>query len=224
MNRISNFVCLANSKKFSGRCIAGKMQDAKGNWVWVRPVGGAGGKEITEDDRKYNDGSGAQVLDIINIVVKQVDIHPYQSENVIIDSGYYWTKVGGWPVANLQGLIDSPGALWELGDSSTSGLNDRVGDMNLKAARQTLFLIEPQALEFSVGVEGAVFGGNKRKVRAWFNYRGVDYGLAVTDPILEAKYLAGPDGQYQNSSVKYMTVSLGEPFNGHAYKLVAAVF
>lgn len=44
MNRISNFVCLANSKKFSGRCIAGKMQDAKGNWVWVRPVGGAGGK------------------------------------------------------------------------------------------------------------------------------------------------------------------------------------
>jgi len=224
MALMNDFVCLANSRKFSGRCIAGKFKNSNGNWVWVRPVGGSGGKEITENDRKYSDGSSAQALDVIAIELKGRDAHPYQSENVVIDSNYYWRKVGDWPIAQLNELVDRPASLWTTGCSSTSGLNDRVPEASLKSPLPTLVLIEPINVRISVGVEGAMFGGNKRKVRAWFTYAGVNYGLAVTDPALESNYLARQDGTYNDDGIKYMTISLGEPYDGNAYKLVAAAF
>jgi hypothetical protein len=44
----------------------------------------------------------------------------------------------------------------------------------------------------------------------------------VTDPIVERRYLAGEDGQYQLGEC-YITVSLGEPYQEYCYKLVAAL-
>jgi len=46
----------------------------------------------------------------------------------------------------------------------------------------------------------------------------------VTDMMIEREYLMKPQGEYpQNSKNIYLTISLGEPFNGFCYKLVAAV-
>jgi hypothetical protein len=44
----------------------------------------------------------------------------------------------------------------------------------------------------------------------------------VTDPTVEGQYLAGEDGEFHVGEC-YATVSLGEPFKGHCYKLVAAI-
>lgn len=44
----------------------------------------------------------------------------------------------------------------------------------------------------------------------------------VTDPRYERTFLAQADGQYQLGPA-YLTVSLGEPHDGYAYKMVAAI-
>ena len=46
----------------------------------------------------------------------------------------------------------------------------------------------------------------------------------MTDPGIERTYLMRKQGEYPlNAKDLYLTVSMGEPFNGYCYKLVAAV-
>jgi hypothetical protein len=64
----------------------------------------------------------------------------------------------------------------------------------------------------------------RNKVRARFAYRDTPYLLSVTDPGIERMYLMKEQGEYPLITRDlYLTVSLGEPFNGYCYKLVAAV-
>ena len=55
-----------------------------------------------------------------------------------------------------------------------------------------------------------------------FQYNGVDYWLRVTDPSYERQYRQQLDGDYQVGDA-FLTISLGEPFQGYAYKLIAAI-
>jgi len=68
-----------------------------------------------------------------------------------------------------------------------------------------------------------VIGASKRVVRAKFTYLNNDHDLRVTDPLIERTYLAKSNGQYLVGSA-FLCVSLGEPFGGHYYKLVAAIY
>src|SRR6266851_492506 len=77
-------------------------------------------------------------------------------------------------------------------------------------------------LKIEVLIEGAAFGNPGRKVRGEFSLNGVRYRLAVTDPIVESKYLAGNDGTYDVGNA-ILCISLGEPYKGYAYKLIAGV-
>lgn len=63
----------------------------------------------------------------------------------------------------------------------------------------------------------------KRVVRAEFIYNRTNYRIAVTDPVIEREYKSRGDGRYEVQSV-YLCISLGELFNGYAYKLVAGLF
>jgi hypothetical protein len=69
---------------------------------------------------------------------------------------------------------------------------------------------------------GEAFGNSKRRVQAEFDFRSVGYHLWVTDPLIEAEYLARPDGQYDLGPA-YATISLGDEYQEKHYKLVAAV-
>ncbi len=78
-------------------------------------------------------------------------------------------------------------------------------------------------LKIVVAVEGAEFGNAKRKVRGHFTLNGAQYLLSVTDPVVERQYLAGGNGEF-NVGTAILCVSLGEPYQGYAYKLIAGVF
>jgi len=60
-------VCLANSRKHNGRCIAGVEIVDRRPEDWVRPVSSRAGAEVSEDERRYEDGSDPRVLDMIEI-------------------------------------------------------------------------------------------------------------------------------------------------------------
>ena len=217
------FVCLANSRKVSGRCIAGKEITNGLCGQWIRPISEREHHEISELDRRYEDGTTAQVFDIVGVRFKGRSAHPAQQENYVIDDGFYWLKNGRY-AGSLDDLLDSPRTLWNVGPSSYNGINDRVDTASIVSPGPSLYFILPQNLKIVVRVEGAEFGNGKKKVRAQFSYGGVNYLISVTDPEVERIYLAQGEGEYIPNGKCYMTVSLGEEWQGYYYKLAAGIF
>ena len=220
MAQSNTIVCLANSRKHSGRCIAGKEILPHGYGGWIRPVGGRLSTEIWEEDRRYENGVMPKVLDIIEIPMVEAAPHLHQSENYLIDPEYYWVKKGQllWP--DVKRLVDPPGPLWIDGDSSSGGVNDRVTLAIAAKLKQSLVLIAPDELKIKVGTPS---GTRRRRVRADFRHFGSPYSLIVTDPVAESLFLAKNDGDYKLTEA-YLCVSLSEPYTDCCcYKLVATV-
>lgn len=225
MNYTKTIVCLANSRKTSGRCIAGKELTDSGWQGWVRPVSKRATEEISELDRRYENGTLPQLLDMIDIPFLEPRPHNFQTENHLIDDAYYWEKTGALAWDDLEQLVDPVhGPLWINHNSSYNGLNDRIPEGNAADFASSLYLIQPDELTIIVETEGAEFNDAKRKVRALFRHNGNQYKLAVTDPRIERTYLAKDNGRYPlRADHLYMCISLGEAWNGYCYKLVASI-
>jgi len=219
---LKRIVCLANSRKLSGRCIAGKEQRPEGVGAWIRPVSDRSTQEVSAYERQYQDGSDPRVLDIIDVPLHYAQPKAYQSENWLLDPEQYWVHHGQATWADLFALADDPPALWLNGSSSGSGSNDRVGLADAETLRNSLFLVHLADLRLRIFAPGAAFGNSKRRVQARFSHHGVSYGLWVTDPIVEREYLAMPDGEASVAEC-FATISLGEAYEGYCYKLVAAL-
>jgi len=147
----------------------------------------------------------------------------YQSENYVIDAGYYWTKVDELSWRDVKRLVDKPVPIWVNGDSTYYGRNDRVKVAVAANLKDSLMLIEPEDLTLKVLTEGEEFGNPRRRVRADFEHLGIRYSLIVTDPVAERALLAKPNAEYEIEDT-YLCVSLGEAHtDGSCYKLVAAV-
>ncbi len=214
-------VCLPNSRKFDpGRCIAG-CELGRPQPTWVRPVGSRPHEEVSEEERRYENGAEPRVLDIIDIPLLGPKPNGDQRENWLLDPNQYWVKVGEYAWEDLQRLVDNA-PLWTNGNSTYNGLNDFVPLEQAMAFDTSLKLIRVQGLEINVFRPGQAFGNPKRRVQARFRHSGTFYALWVTDPFAERKYLMREDGRYQEGPA-YLTVSLGEPHEGRAYKLVAAI-
>ena len=247
MSDIKQIVCLANSRKLSGRCIAGReWSEGRGAGNWVRPVSDREGGEVSEYERQYEDGSDPRVLDIIRIPVVGPQPEGWQTENWLLDPEFYWQKEGRCSWFDLAEFLDPVAPLWIDGYNTSSGRHDKIPlDLvdpllqrpedglvrgrhdrapldSLEPVSGSLRLIHVERLELSVFKPGEAFGNNKRRVQGRFSYAGKDYALWVTDPLYERKYLAKLDGVYEIGEC-YLTVSLGEPYLDACYKLIAAV-
>jgi hypothetical protein len=211
-------VCLANSRKHGGRCIAGI--DMKSN-TWVRPVSSRPGHEISESERKYRNGAEPSVLDVISMQLVRHQQGGSQSENWLLDSSIRWEKLGqiGW--GDLCHLEQRPTQLWiNSGDSTIKGLNDRVPIAHESELVDSLKLIRVDSARIMVD---RPYGANRElDVRAEFRYAGSAYILKVTDSIYEERFRKRGIGTYRLAE-SFLTVSLGEEFKGYLYKMVAAI-
>lgn len=213
-------VCLANSRKYSGRCIAGKELLPDGFGGWLRLVSGSETGELSMKEITLQDGSMPELLDILAIHTGKGASHSYQSENVLAGDSL-WMKKGKVTPALLGRLCDDPEDLWINGFSSLSGINDRIP---LRLAEQnvasSLLFIAVERLCMILGMNAR---GLKR-ILAEFTYHSVQYRFAVTDPVMEDKYMRMDIGRYPvENTDNYVTVSISEPFNDFCYKLVAAI-
>jgi hypothetical protein len=122
--------------------------------------------------------------------------HDFQTENHLIDDGYYWTKEHEASWDDLRAALDPKGGpLWENLSSSFNGLHDRVEEAKANQLDSSLRLIEVG--DFKI--------------------------VSVTDPVVERQYLAGKDGEFKVGHA-ILCVSPGKPYEGYAYKLIAGVF
>ncbi|MGK2934654.1 MAG: dual OB domain-containing protein [Gemmatimonadaceae bacterium] len=224
MEYTKTIVCLANSRKPpSGRCIAGRELSAAGYGPWVRPVSARPTQEISEEERRYEDGTDPRVLDVLTIAMVQPQPQRHQQENHVIDPDRYWTKRRTITWGDLQTAAeDISGPLWLNGYSSTHGENDRVPEARLNDFARSLYLIRPDCLTLIVAPEGGAFGPARRRVRARFAVGDQAYCVVVTDPWIERKHMAMEDGATVVNDA-LLCVSLTEVFLGFAYKLAASV-
>lgn len=221
--QVKRIICLANSRKMSGRCIAGKELSAAGNpGGWIRPVSSRPSEEVSEYERQYQDGSDPRVLDVIEIPMLNPQPKDYQQENWLIDNRRYWVKVDRVSVDQLNRITEPTSTLWPNGYSTFNGLNDRVPLAVAGNLRDSLRLIQVNDLTLAVSAPGADFGNHRRRVQGRFRHNEADYRLRVTDPVYERQYLQQPDGYYPVGEC-FLTISLGEPYQGHSYKLIAAI-
>lgn len=213
-------VVFANSRKTTGRCIAGREWHDGAPGEWVRPVSTRTTHEISEEERRYEDGRDPQLLDVVLVPCESHQPLPHQRENHIIDPRFYWAHQGRLPWKDISGWLDQPNTLWGTGQGSYAGLNNRVaiGQEN----GSSLYLIAVERLKLLVGRKAPEYPDSKRGVRGEFSYRGTAYRMDVTDPAIERKYLGQADGQYDIVR-PFLCVSLSDPFQGHFYKIIAAV-
>lgn len=220
---VRTIVCLANSRKRSGRCIAGKELVGGKPGRWIRPVSARPDEEISEYERQYRDGSDPVALDIIRVPLIKSQPRDYQVENYLISPDSYWEKVGKFAWDDLSILTDDIRILWLNRSETRSGHNDRVSLEDSKNMKFSLLFLALDDVNVSVFAPGADYGNSKRRVQAQFKYNKVLYWLRVTDPVIEQRYLAKQDGEYFIGKA-YATISLAEPHDdGFCYKLVAAL-
>ncbi len=212
-------VCLANSYKPGGRCVAGR-EISRGNQLgrWVRPVcegeeGGVG------DERLYEDGSDPQVLDVIEVPVLGAKPEYHQTENWLIHPEYYWEKVNQLAPSDIEGFIHPTEPLWLDGYNTSNGQNDRIPFEYAKNLKDSLRLIRVSSLEIS---EENSRDSNALVLRGHFEHAGQEYALRITDPAFSEKYFRQPPAGNLGNNI-LMTVSLGGLFYGYSYKLIAAI-
>lgn len=222
MPTVKRIVCLADSRKTGGRCIAGREQTGQQAGAWIRPVSARPHEEVSVEERRYEDGSFPQVLDIIDVPLIAAHPRTYQQENWLLDPDYYWNPRGRASWQDMAALADPPAMLWHNGFSTFHGMHDRIPLDQAANLTSSLRLIRTDLLTLSVFAPGATFGNAKRRVYGRFHHAGVEYRLRITDPIYEDAYLSKPNGDYHLHQ-SYLTISLGEPWEGFSYKLIAAI-
>ena len=215
------FVCLANSFKKGGSCIAGREITGTQFGGWIRPVGDRPGAEVKDWESRYENGS-PKLLDIADVQLLRAEPRHHQTENHVIDASKRWVKVSEFPWTALAQIEDRPASLWINRDHTNGpGLFDCMSQAEAFTLGNSLVLIKPTNFKIEVGPH---YYTEKREWRASFSYGGTNHNLRVTDPVATNKYAT--DGIYPINDL-YVCISLTEPWevdNNRCHKLVAAIF
>jgi hypothetical protein len=224
MVEFKQIVCLANSRKLGGRCIAGKEVLDKRVGGWIRPVSAREHEEVCGDECLCANGSEPHVLDALEIPFIAPKPKTYQQENWLLDPSRKWKKTGRLPWDKLPKLEDPLAPLWHNGCSTFHGRNDRIPFAKTIGIGSSLRLIRINTLKLSVFAPGEKYEDYTRRVQGIFSFLGMEYKLRVTDLTYEERYLSQPDAEHELGEC-FLTISLGDlnPKDSCCYKLVAAI-
>jgi hypothetical protein len=169
-------ICVANSWRPDGRCIAG-IDVTTGELI--RPVGAAA--DAIPVERLHIDGAALAVGDIFELeTARPALVTRYQRENrTIVD--WNWRRVGKVPGRPLLSYCEDPAPLFHTS-------NERVLPILLDKLPpeqwRSLVLVRPRKLRFERD-------GDAQRWRARFEDRaGNEYFLRLTDPVATQKLTA----------------------------------
>lgn len=211
------FICLANSLKRGGRCIAGVeveidesdhwkvVRSALGLPQWIRPI---------DSNTEFGEIRQIDALPIhLLSVVKLTEVEPNPHNAHAEDVYFLRMEVIGYirpsnPV--LSKLTDTlHEALFYDGEHAISVARFVSGDYSLMLIHASDINILPDTTK------------KRAKFRMVFNYRGQCYNMPLTDPL----YLHYLEQHTQTTTLQeaYLTLSLGMEYEGCHHKLVAGV-
>lgn len=203
------FVCLANSYKEGGRCVAGIEVDENNSPIfdndrprWIRP--------ISQNNHGEIPNNVAQNLNILDIVeIESIDPHPqgYQSENITFELNSL-NVVGHFDLHDLDELCDDLQTIF--GNRGKAISQDVIDDLE-----HSLMLVSIE--NFEILSKTYPDKPNKSQLRLVFQYNGHGYDLPITDPSINNI------NSLNNCEHVFLTLSVGVEFNGWYYKLVAGI-
>jgi len=227
MSYTKRIVCLANSWRQGGTCVAGKEVNADGTFgAWIRPVSQRQTMEISDDELTKQSGYKLKLGDVVDIRFEHAAPHRHQVENHVITDGVSWADHYKKSVAELAGAVDHvDGDLWHNGTSSKYGINDEVPAAAIASITSSLLLIQVPQLEVQITHEQRDDGHVSRRFRGEFTHNETLYRFRITDPSLNWRIKDREISvfHYENP---LLCVSLSDVFEdtGYAHKLIAAVF
>jgi len=213
----ATFVCLANSRKHNGRCLAGRALHNGTYSKWIRPVTKHLAEELQGNEHCLQSGKDAAILDLIEIKLREPKGRLHQQENWLIDTSVPLKKNGSMDLEEVAKLVDAPETLWGTGTSTKNGKNNCVPISEINTHHSSLYLIEVS--NFKVEIRNS-FG--KRNMRGVFSFGGHEYKLSITDNGFEEKFVDKPLGDFEIEKT-LLTISLGEHYEGNFYKLIAGI-
>ena len=212
------FICLANSLKRRGRCIAGVevTVDDERRWTVVRKPDGSP-KWIRPIDKTTEFGEividEARTIPLLS-VVRLTDVVPIPEQAHQEDVHY----------SAMMAIGRVPASLFVLGQFVDKvhpvifyGTDRAIDIPTYMAADYSLMFVRADAVEIVSELKE-----DKTRYRMLLSYNGVTYNLSVTDPdYIDALNCgrASPNGL----SDVYVTLSLGLVYEGRHHKLVATV-
>ncbi|WP_458123218.1 dual OB domain-containing protein [Paenibacillus sp. Z3-2] len=207
------FILLTKSRKHGNYCIAGVDIDSR---KWIRLVSSHYHHAVPEDELTYEDGSQAQIFDIIQVKLTKAVPQYFQPENYEYDSSYYWRKLGESSLEEAKELLEQHADTY-IFHNSDSRLKDIFVSEFTPSQHYSLKL---------VCVTRAVLHVDryeKLKYKLSFEYNGNDYiGLRITDDAFTQLYQN--EGRFILNNIG-LVISLGEVYDRdqNHYKLVATV-
>lgn len=212
----TTFICLANSYKEGGRCVAGiECHNGIPLWNdndkprWIRPVSADTPHGEIDSRLTYK----LKLLDIIEIDATEPAPEGYQVENVLFNPDHIKIK-GVFSTHDLAELCDQyqPCLFGNTGKSVTEKESMQLFE--------SLTLIKVVDFQFSEKIY--LEKKDKPNVRLHFMFNDVRYNFPVTDPVFlrERQF----DKEFlKNAPELYLCLSLGILHEGLHYKLVAGI-
>ncbi len=211
----TTFICLANSRKYGERCIAGIEVKRKGDFweiihknnrpKWLRPV----------SDSEFGGVSPALVgqmnlLNIVEIEITALIPKGYQSENVLFDIkslNVLGSITATWN--NLSKLANANDFSIFAGHGRTIHRDKMAG------VDYSLALIEAREMRIRVRDDNG-------HLRAEFVHGQYRYDLPITDVNFIEKYTLN-EAVLEDANHVFLSISLGIEFEERYYKLVAGI-
>lgn len=200
-------VFVASSIKHSLYCVAAIDIENK---KFFRIVNDESGRAINWSDYKlsgYNYffpiENSLPFLAKVNIL-KKVPLN-YQPENIIIDKNIEFLKI--LELKELEKYLIYPKSLW--------GISNYIDYSDTLKINYSLFLIKVNKIKLYLK-DRTLYSKSPQR-RGKFKYNDIVYDLPLTDP----------DFTYLKEEIlenKYLVISLGEPYKGKCYKIIAKVF
>ena len=220
---VKTIVCLANSFRHGGSCVAGIEYENGQFSDCIRPTSHRNDHAINNDEKTCSNGERCNVLDILKISFDQHVPMGHQTENWLITQNVRWTKTGRLDKNLLVPAIQNPPArLWHSMESTQEGRRDKVSRVFANIQTSSLELIQPNVA--TINVVPPEEAGGRAQIWVSFNWAGLDYKLKLTDPVQFARFQNGDSLQYQLAN-PMMCISLAEVWDVSrtASKLVASL-
>ena len=213
-----HFICLANSYKHGGRCVAGIevvpqsdgsldiVRHDNGRPRWIRPVSMSANGEIPNHL--------AESFKVFSLV-KLTDVEPCPDKAHSEDVHCSRMEICPFELsptkAFLDQLIDTrhQAVFYYRGKAIPATMIDRLD--------YSLMLIRPENVSAYCDEER-----ENSKYRIKFTYFGANYDFPITDPVFLEQFKNNPE-IYSDLNGVYLVLSLGLEFEGFHFKLVAAV-
>ena len=213
-----HFICLANSYKHGGRCIAGIevvpqadgslsiVRHDDGRPRWIRPVSMSANGEIPNHL--------AESFKVFSLV-KLTEVEPCPDKAHTEDVHCSRMEISPFELlptkAFLNQLLDTQHqtVFYYRGKAIPATIIDRLN--------YSLMLIQPENVSAYCDEER-----ENSKYRMKFTYFGSNYDFPITDPVFLEQFKKNPE-KYDDLNGVYLVLSLGLEFEGFHFKLVATV-